>query len=79
MINHDKYMMINFSIFYEFLYEKYYFLRKKKLKIWYENYRNFLVRILKIYIKRKEQGNEKIILELKRNSIKKILWIEKNF
>ena len=50
MINHDKYMMINFLNFYEFLYKKYYFLRKKKLEIWYENYRNSLVRILKIYI-----------------------------
>ena len=30
MINHDKYMMINFLIIYEFLYKKYYFFRKRK-------------------------------------------------
>ena len=42
MINHDKYMMINFLIFYEFLYEKYYFLRKKQLK--------FFIKIMKLFI-----------------------------
>ena len=42
MINHDKYMMINFLKFYEFLYKKYYFLAKNRLKILHENIRFFI-------------------------------------
>ena len=36
MINHDKYMMINFLFFYEFFYKKYYFLIKKDIGILYK-------------------------------------------
>lgn len=42
MINHDKFMMINFLNFYEFLYKKYYFLAKNGLKILHENIRFFI-------------------------------------
>ncbi len=39
MINHDKYMMINFLVFYEFSYKMYYFLRKNELEILHEKTR----------------------------------------
>ena len=43
MINHDKYKMINFLIFYEFFYKKYYFLAKNGLEILHEKIR-FLIK-----------------------------------
>ena len=73
MINHDKYMMINFLIFYEFLYKKYYFLTKNELEILHEKIRFFIEKsyrklnfLLKDFLK-------KIKAYLMKNLMKKLI------
>ena len=51
MINHDKYMMINFLIFYEFFYKKYYFLAKNELEILHEKIIFLIEKIMQKKIK----------------------------
>ena len=74
MINHDKYMMINFLIFYEFFYKKYYFLAKNGLEILHEKIR-FLIKKtwkkIKFLTKRSlEKSRENLMKNLIKNLMK---------
>ena len=81
MINHDKYMMINFLIFYEFFYKKYYFLTKNELEILHEKIRFLIEKIskkIKFFTKRtlekiNEKPYEKFYENLMKNLIKNLM------
>ena len=83
MINHDKYMMINFLNFYEFFYKKYYFLTKNELEILHEKIRFLIEKIMKkikFFTKRSlEKINGKPYEKSYKKSYKKSYEMEKIF
>ena len=79
MINHDKYMMINFLIFYEFFYKKYYFLTKNELEILHEKIRFLIEKIMKKIKFFTKRSLEKINGKPYEKSYKKSYEMEKIF